>query len=198
MVLANVDAEVAALLGLVRAVGALVRGRLAAALHVLVPAQGRLPAVLLTAVSALELAAGILRAAVEPALSVAVEGIAGVPAAGRERPGIVHVVGVVGQHDVVGVVVLGLRVGLLPLAERRRLVLARRQQSGDARRRHAVVVEGVVQHMQRRTRTFHPRARPRPRHAARLCHQRRLRLHREQRKERRRQPALVGLCNATR
>lgn len=88
VVLADVHAEVAALLGAVGAVGALVAGRLAAALHVLVAAQRGLPAVALAAVAALELAAGVVVAAAQL--------VAGVQQ-------------LVGQHDVVRVVGLAVR-----------------------------------------------------------------------------------------
>lgn len=108
MVLADVHAEVAALLGLVRAVGALVRRRLAAALHVLVPSQRRLPAVLLAAVPALKLPAGVVaRAAAVAPLRVA-------RALVRLGAEAVQRVRLFGQHDVVRVVVL-VRVGLLAL-----------------------------------------------------------------------------------
>lgn len=97
VVLADVHAQVAALLGAVGAVGALVAGRLAAALHVLVAAQRGLPAVALAAVAALELAAGVVVAARL----------------------------VVGQHDVVRVVAVGPRVlaGLVALVGRVVLVV---------------------------------------------------------------------------
>lgn len=118
MVLPDVDAEVAPLLGLVRAVGALVGWRLAAALHVLVPAQGGLPAVLLAAVAALELPARVVRvvpvALVEVRLGV-VEGVAGADG-GVGLVRVVEGVGLLGQHDVVGVVVLAVGLGLLLLA----------------------------------------------------------------------------------
>lgn len=63
VVLADVDAEVAALLGFVVAVGALMARLLAAALDVLVATQGRLPAIALAAVTALVLAAGLFAVA---------------------------------------------------------------------------------------------------------------------------------------
>lgn len=60
VMLTDVDAQVAALLSFVVAVGALMARFLPAALDVLVTTQGRLPAVALAAVAALVLAAGLL------------------------------------------------------------------------------------------------------------------------------------------
>lgn len=61
MVLADVDAQVAALFGFVAAVGALVGRLLAAALHVLVAPQRRLPAILLAAVPTLKVLRAVVR-----------------------------------------------------------------------------------------------------------------------------------------
>lgn len=122
VVLPDVHAEVAPLLGLVRAVGALVGWGLAAALDVLVPAQGRLPAVLLAAVPALELTARVVRV-VAVSLAVVRFGIVfGIEhvtprqaGAALVRVGVVERVGLLREHDIVGIVVLpvGLVVVLL-------------------------------------------------------------------------------------
>lgn len=122
VVLADVHAQVAALLGAVGAVGALVRGRLAAALHVLVAPQRGLPAVALAAVLALEVARRVLArlALGRPALLSPLPPVAPVPRLVRERARVgreaavrvVERVGVLGQHDVVRVVVLRVRVPL--------------------------------------------------------------------------------------
>lgn len=93
---------------------------LAAALHVLVAPQGGLPAVLLAAVLALELAAGVVRA-VAVALPVLQVGLAVARVvsegrvAGEAAAAVVEGVGLLGQHDVVGVVVLRVRLRVVLL-----------------------------------------------------------------------------------
>lgn len=121
VVLPDVHAEVAPLLGLVRAVGALVGWGLAAALDVLVPAQGRLPAVLLTAVPALELAARVVRVVavslpvVRLGLVFGIEHV--VPRYAHRvalvRVGVVEGVGLLREHNIVRVVVLPVRLVLV-------------------------------------------------------------------------------------
>lgn len=116
VVLAYVNAQIASLLGPVRAVGALVRGRFPSALDVLVPAQRRLPSVLFTAVPALELAARVVRTVPVATrvlrLVFAVQDAAGEPAAAAA---VVEGVRLLGQDDVVRVVVLAVALRLLLL-----------------------------------------------------------------------------------
>lgn len=93
MVLSDVYAEVAPLLGLVGAIRALVGWGLAAALYVLVSAQGGLPAVLLAAVATLELSARVVRArAVAASVSAALLLIERVVAIGAGREAAVAIV----------------------------------------------------------------------------------------------------------
>lgn len=120
VVLADVHAQVAALLGAVGAVGTLVGGRLAAALHVFVPPQRGLPTVSLAAVPTLELATGVV--------VVAARLLVVLGPGPRERR-----VRLVGQHDVVGVVRLALRLRLLLVEQSVRVRVM--QQGGEGGQR---------------------------------------------------------------
>lgn len=92
---------------------------LAPALHVLVAAQGRLPAVSLAAVPALELATGIVRT-VSVSLGVmrfyigfGVKSIVGVHVDGVHTEAVVNVVVFLRKYYIIGVVVLGVGLGVL-------------------------------------------------------------------------------------
>lgn len=92
---------------------------LAPALHVLVAAQGGLPAVSLSAVPALELATSIVRT-VSVSFGVVlfnvgfgVEAIVRVHVARVNAEAVVHIVAFLRQHYVVGVIVLGVGLGVL-------------------------------------------------------------------------------------
>lgn len=83
---------------------------LAAALHVLVAAQGRLPAVPLSAVPTLELATSIVRTVVRLYVVFGVEAIVGVDVHAEV---VVRVIVLLREHYIVGVVVLGVRLSVL-------------------------------------------------------------------------------------
>lgn len=101
---------------------------LAAALHVLVAAQGRLPAVPLSAVPALELATSVIRAVavslgvVRLYVGLGVEAVVRVDVDRVDAETVVEVVVLLRQDYVVGVVVLG--VGLRVLVFGARFVVA--------------------------------------------------------------------------